>query len=86
MSIRNDFEKCWFYEANVQFKENFEDVQAAHQQNVPSDKAKVTVLETKFNFSRIKNKEDKKSDDSRSKKNLGTETASRKGIPKNAKV
>jgi hypothetical protein len=82
----NEIEKEWFYEFNIQFREFFGDVKTAHQQQNPSDKAKVTVLETKFNFSRIKNKEDKKSDDSRSKKNLGTETASRKGIPKDAKV
>jgi len=83
----NEIEKEWLYEFNIQFREFFGDVKAAHQQQNPSDKASVTVLESKLDFSRIKQKEKKKpNDNGRSEKNIGTETASRKGIPKDAKV
>ena len=83
----NEIEKEWLYEFNIQFREFFGDVKAAHQQQNPSDKASVTVLESKLDFSRIKQKEKKNPNDhSRSEKNIGTETASRKGSPKDAKV
>ena len=83
----NEIEKEWLYEFNIQFREFFGDVKAAHQQQNPSDKASVTILESKLDFSRIKQKEKKKpNDNGRSEKNIGNETASRKGIPKDAKV
>jgi|ETN01SMinimDraft_4_1059930.scaffolds.fasta_scaffold31985_2 hypothetical protein len=83
----NEIEKEWLYEFNIQFREFFGDVKAAHQQQNPSDKASVTVLESKLDFSRIKQKEKKNPNDhGRSEKNLGTEKKTGVGSPKTSKV
>ena len=49
----NEIEKEWLYEFNIQFREFFGDVKAAHQQQNPSDKASVTVLESKLDYSKV---------------------------------
>mgnify|MGYP003111100276 FL=1 len=52
-----------FYEANFRVDEEFDNAEIAAKSNSPSDDAKVTVLDLKFDKSRIKltkNEESKK--------------------------
>ena len=50
-----------FYEANFKVDEEFDNAEIAAKSNSPSDDAKVTVLDLKFDKSRIKLTKDEES-------------------------
>lgn len=50
-----------FYEANFRIDEEFDNAEIAAKSNNPSDNAKVTVLDLKFDKSRIKLTKDEES-------------------------
>ena len=52
-----------FYEATFKVEEEFDNAEIAAKSNNPSDNAKVTVLDLKFDKSRIKLTKDEESKD-----------------------
>ena len=68
-----------FYEASVRIDEEFDNAELAAKSNKPSENAKVEVLDSNLQLSRIKNK--LKEQDG-SQKGSGAEATARGGIKK----